>query len=331
MKLKLAVAGLRHNHIFSLLTVAQNNPAVEIVACAEEDAASRAELEKSGKVTITHTSITDMLDNVDCDAVAIGDCYARRGNIAIAALERNKHVISDKPICTKLSELENIEALATAKKLCLGCMFDLRTAPPVAGAKKLLDAGVIGEVIQIQFTAQHRLMRSSRPSWYFSGNMHGGTINDIGSHAADLIPFLTGAQIKTINGARTWKALARPDEDLNDAGQFMLTLDNGCGVIGDVSYSAPDTTGTLPTYWRFNIWGRNGMIEFNYADQFITAYINGTAGKSTFAVPTYRGPDFLTEFISEISGNPGSLTTAGIITASRCILKVQEFADLAAK
>lgn len=331
MKLKLAFAGFRHNHIFSLLNIAKNNPAVEIVACAEEDAATRAELENSGKVNITHTSINDMLDTVDCDAVAIGDCYARRGKIAIAALERNKHVLSDKPICTKLSELEQIEALTKAKNLCLGCMFDLRTAPPVAGAKQLLDAGIIGEVIQIQFSAQHRLSRKSRPSWYFSGDMHGGTINDIGSHVADLIPFLTGRQIQHINGARTWKAFARPEESFNDAGQFMLTLDNGCGVIGDVSYSSPDTTGTLPTYWRFNIWGRNGMIEFNYADQFITAYINGTAGKSTFAVPADRGPDFLTEFISEISGTPGSLTTASIITASRNILKVQEYADRAAE
>ena len=51
---------------------------------------------------LTHDDYRRMLREVECDAVAVGDYFARRGEIVIAALEAGKHVIADKPICTKL-------------------------------------------------------------------------------------------------------------------------------------------------------------------------------------------------------------------------------------
>lgn len=328
MKQKVVFAGFRHNHIFTLLEMVKKHPALELVACAEEDAATRKQLAENGKVEITHDSISKMLDEIPCDIVAIGDAYARRGKIAIEALKRGKHIVSDKPLCTTLAELDEIEVLAEKNKLSVGCMFDLRTTPSVANAKNILDSGVLGDIVQIQFSAQHPLLRGSRPGWYFAGDMHGGTINDIGSHAADLIPFLVGSPISEIVAARTWKALAAPEDNILDAGQFMFTLANGCGVMGDVSYSSPDSQGyTMPTYWRFNIWGKNGMIEFNYHTPEVTAFINGYNGKTIFAPPADYGKDFLTEFLDEISGTPGSLTTASNITAARWILKMQQMSE----
>ena len=56
-----------------------------------------------------------MLDEVECDAVGVGDYFAKRGSIAIEALKRGKHVISDKPLCTSLDELAQIRELSQAK------------------------------------------------------------------------------------------------------------------------------------------------------------------------------------------------------------------------
>jgi predicted dehydrogenase len=62
-----------------------------------------------------------MLDEVEVDIVAVGDYYGVRGERVIAALERGKHVIADKPLCTSLAELDRIEQLAAEKGLSVFC------------------------------------------------------------------------------------------------------------------------------------------------------------------------------------------------------------------
>src|SRR5690554_1654313 len=96
---KVAFIGFRHSHIFILLEMIRQSPDFTIVACCEEDPATRAELAGSDKVTIDHDSY-DQLLATDCHIIAIGDYYAKRGGLAIRALEHGKHVISDKPIAT---------------------------------------------------------------------------------------------------------------------------------------------------------------------------------------------------------------------------------------
>ena len=84
-KLRFAFAGFRHGHILSLYRQVAEHPDCEIAAAAEEDAATREQLAESGRAQITHDDIAAMLRSVPCDVVAVGDCYGRRGAIAIAA------------------------------------------------------------------------------------------------------------------------------------------------------------------------------------------------------------------------------------------------------
>ena len=161
MKHQLAFAGLRHGHIYSLYDRAAKDPACEITAVCEEDAAARKAARAD--ITVTHESLSSMLANAPCNMVAIGDYYGKRGAIAIEALKAGKHVISDKPLCTSLDELAQIESLAKEKGLKVGCMLDVRTAPPIAAARKAILSGMIGEIVHIQFGGQHPLLPGSRP------------------------------------------------------------------------------------------------------------------------------------------------------------------------
>ena len=108
MKTRFAFAGFRHAHILDLLAGVNERGDSELVACCEEDAATRPNL----SVNITHTDFATMLREVECDVIAIGDYYSRRGALAIAALEAGRHVLSDKPLCTSLDEQTTIESLA---------------------------------------------------------------------------------------------------------------------------------------------------------------------------------------------------------------------------
>lgn len=153
-RVRLAV-GFRHGHVFSLYDLAQSRRDVEVVAACEEDEATRAQLAADGKVRITHSSYLEMLDAVPCDAVAVGDYFGVRGAQTIEALRRGKHVISDKPICTSLAELDQIEAIAKAKGRASAANWRV-TAAPLEARRRILT-GEIGSVHTIIVTGQHPL------------------------------------------------------------------------------------------------------------------------------------------------------------------------------
>lgn len=324
----MAFAGFRHGHIYALYDKAAQHPAVTLVAACEEDATARGAV-RSG-LSLTHTSYEEMLDQVPCDIVAIGDYYSKRGALAIEALRRGKHVILDKPICTSRQELDEMAALAADNGCRIGCMLDLRTTPSFVRARQAIGEGLIGRVTQIQFGGQHPLLRDSRAAWYFEPGKHGGTINDIAIHGIDMIGFLTGESVQQIVAARTWQAFDVRCESFKDAAQFMLTLSNGCGVLGDVSYAAPDSQGyTMPTYWRFTIWGTRGVLEFSYGEPQVNLYRDGNKDVAILDAPVQPGPDYLDELLLDIAGKPTELNTAAVLAASRTTLDIQAVADQA--
>jgi predicted dehydrogenase len=290
-------------------------------------------------VALTHTQPGDwkrVLHEVPCDSVAIGDYFGRRGELAIASLEAGKHIIVDKPICTRRAELNRIVELSSQKKLSVGCLLDLRDTGALRAMRRLIrDEAVIGEVHTITFTAQHPLLRATRPAWYFEHDKHGGTINDIAIHAIDAIPWLTGRTITSVVAARAWNARLAEVPHFQDAGQMMLALDNGGGVLGDVSYLAPDAAGYVaPQYWRITCHGSEGVVECGYDARSLS--LARHADKAFKEVPADPGmPNgvfdaFLREARGETS-QPGDLTTTDVLDASRRTLLIQESADRGAR
>ena len=329
---KIAFAGLRHGHINSLYNEAVNSPELEICAICEEDAAARqafADTHPDSKAPV-YNSLAQMLAEVPCDIVAIGDYYGKRGSVAIAALKAGKHVIADKPLCTSLAELDEIEKLSREKHLAVGLMLDLRTNDQFAEAREMVRGGELGKITQIQFGGQHPLLAGSRPHWYFEPGKHGGTINDIAIHALDYIPWLTGREIGSFSAARTWQAFDSGCDCFNDAAQFMLVLDNGCGVLGDVSYAEPDSHGyKMPQYWRFTVWGTKGVIEFNCIEKQIKAWIQGETAPRIITPPAYTGPRYLDWFLKDVDGQDSELNTALVLKRTRQALELQRMADRA--
>lgn len=314
----------------ALYNVAKTHPGVKIVASSEEDAATRESLKSAGVVQVTHDSLDAMLRQVDCDAVAIGDYFARRGGDILKCFAAGKHVIADKPICTKLSELEQIKESARRHKRVLGCLLDLRDSAVFRTARTLIGEGKIGDVLTANFTAQHPLLRSTRPGWYFEKGKHGGTINDIGIHAIDLLPWLTGRKLVEVVSARCWNSRVPDAPHFEEAGQFMLRLDNGGGVLGDVSYFTPDGLRySAPQYWRITFHGTGGLIECNFSGRKVHYASADDKELREMPLEEDRPTGCLDAFIREIAGQSaaGELTSGDVFDASRRALLVQQAAD----
>ncbi len=323
MTLNIAFAGFRHGHIFDLYNRIQKHSDVNLIGAWENDEATRASL--AGNVDFNYATYADILSDDRVNVVAIGDYYGIRGRLVIEALKAGKHIIADKPLCTSLEELDEIERLAAEKNLTVHCMFSMRYEPNIIALKSLIEGGTLGEITNVYFGGQHPLNYGSRPMWYFEDGKHGGTINDIAIHGIDILRYAMGLRPSKVLAARCWNKYATEVKSFKDSAQFMLELEGGAGVIADVSYAA--LTGGLPTYWRFTVWGTKGMAQFSYGTD-IELYL-GSSKEPQIISGAPTDSDYFTDIIAELEGKRGLNSTAEVISATRDTLTIQAVADKA--
>ncbi len=324
---RFAFAGFGHAHINSLYRTVRESDHLEIAGACESDEHLKKTAEAAG-IEINYASIDEMLSAVECEVVAIGSVFGDRGHLAIRALEHGKHVIADKPLCTRMEELDEIERLASEKDIKVGCMLTMRGSRTSAGIRHLIQSGRLGEINAITFGGQHPLNLNTRPSWYFEPGRHGGTIIDIFIHAADGLPWITGLSYDRVLAARCWNALASQYPDFEDGAQLMMTMENGCGVLGDVSYFMPSKGGySLPYYWRTTFFGSDAIAEVSSVSDTIDLTVDGEVVAKQPESPEPIG--YLAGFLADLEGSGSSehLLTSDVIKAMRTAIRVQEAAD----
>ncbi|MBE7029608.1 MAG: Gfo/Idh/MocA family oxidoreductase [Ruminococcaceae bacterium] len=336
--MNLVFVGFKHRHTGEIYHEAMANPDINVLG-AWEDTEDGKKLADGLGIEFNYETLEDVLNDERVDAICLGGCYGERGQEAIAALKAGKHVYGDKPICTSLEELYEIEKLSKEKGLKVGCYFTMRFSKGMKTIRELIKDGKLGEIGAVNMTAQHPLQYGVRPMWYFEEGKHGGTINDIAIHGVDLIRFLTGYGLKNVTCARTWNHFSKEVKSFKDCGQFMIELDNGAGFIGDVSYAAPASCGfNLETYWRITIWGTKGVVEYKLKGGKKEVGIDSSDG-SLLQVALDGGNGFevydgegynttgLEEFLKDIKGEESLNSTESVLKTSKDILTVQAYAD----
>lgn len=316
--MRIAFAGFRHPHILSLYRDAQKAENVEIVGCFEEDADVRASLARDEGIVCTYPSYESLLADARAEAVAVGDYYGVRGSRITQALRHGKHVLCDKPICTRPEELDEIERLCSQNHLLVRCMLDLRYLPQVETARKMLRGGELGAIHAVSFSGQHPLCEDTRPSWYFEGDRHGGTINDLAIHGVDLVRFLTGGNLTQVNCVKTWNAFAKRAPHFHDCAQFMAQM-GSIALTGDVSYCAPACGYDMPTYWEFHFWCEKGMLRFHYTDPRLFLYRD----REVILDCPARAFNMAADFADEIAGRATMLGAEDCLISTRQTLTLQ--------
>ena len=326
--MNIAFAGLRHDHIYMLYNEAKNNPSYNIMGAFEADPKAKKCAEEQRGVVCNYNTYEDVLNDSDVDAVVLGGCFADRGGMAIKALLAGKHVIADKPLCTKLSELDEIERLAKETGKKVSAMFTMRFEKTVNALKNLAESGVLGEINAVTFGGQHPLAYGRRPDWYYEDGRHGGVITDIAIHGIDILKYALSLELGSVNGARCWNKYAYEHPDFEDSAQLMITMDNCAGVIGDVSYAIPDGIEFgLPYYWSFYVWGTKGVIHFNLHDDKMEYYHSGSESPVSVEIPEINC-GYLEDFYRMVNGEKDVILPMDeVFSSMRDTLTIQKYAD----
>ena len=133
------------------------DPLAELVAVCDV-IAKRADETAAKHEVKAYYSLSDMLTaHPDLDIVDVATGGNENGGWhfepTIEALEAGKHVLVEKPISNDIDEARDMVALATELDLYLGCNLNHYFTEPAAEAKRLLEAGKIGE----QLYCLHRM------------------------------------------------------------------------------------------------------------------------------------------------------------------------------
>lgn len=116
--------------------------------------------------------------------------------VSKAALEAGKHVYSEKPLGADLAEGEALVALAKEKGLMLGGAPDTFMGAGIQTCRKLIDGGLVGEVIGGRCAMVCHGMETWHPDPDFYYQRGGGPLLDMG-------PYYITALINLLGGVRS--------------------------------------------------------------------------------------------------------------------------------
>ena len=325
--MKAAICGLQHGHAVGLAKHLRAHPDLQIVAVAEAQPETCADTIEKAQLEVTHASLDELLLDTNVDLVAVCDIYTRRGAQIIRALEAGKHVITDKPMCTSLEELDRISALVNERGLSCFTQLTLRYHPVWHAARRALLDGEIGALATVQVEGRHPLnYRQGRPDWYFEEGRHGGTINDLFVHGLDGVEWLTGISVDRVVAARSWNQQLKSAPCFQDCAQAMFQMHGGAGVLMDASYTTPSGH---KDKWTLHFNGTEGDLHVRLGEPVTLRRHHEPL--RTIEPDTSVETGYVDELVNEINGKAKDpiLTTDESLRAARLALTAQQAADTA--
>lgn len=175
----------------------------------------RAAATKMGWASV-ETDWRALIERDDIDLIDICTPGNTHTEIAIAALEAGKHVLCEKPLANSVAEAERMAAAAdaaAARGVYSMCGFSYRRTPALALAKRMVDAGRLGQIrhVRAQYL-QDWLSDADAPlTWRLDKSTAGsGALGDIGAHSIDAAQWITGLDITGVSALLETFVTERP-------------------------------------------------------------------------------------------------------------------------
>ena len=246
----------------------------------------------------------------DIDVVDICTPNNVHAEIAIAAAAAGKHIICEKPLARTVDEARAMAAAVKKAGVIHMVAFNYRRTPAVALARKYIDEGRIGRILNFRGTyLQDWSADENGPlSWRFQKKIAGsGSVGDIATHVVDLAHYLAGP-IAAVNALTRTYVKTRPiqqggvdklgaseksagaeraEVDVDDEVVSMLKFESG--AIG--SLEATRNAWGRNNYITLEIHGTKGSIAFNYErrDELQVMFADDPADARGFRT-VYTGP-----------------------------------------
>ena len=167
---------------------------------------------------------TDLID-ADLDVVFVCTPNNLIPDVAVAAMQRNRHVFCEKPPGRNVADIERIRAAekaSPASKLIFG--FNHRHHPGITDAKAIIDSGALGDILTLRGVYGKGGGYEYHTSWRNDPAVGGGGILlDQGLHMLDLFHFFVG-EFSDVMGMR---GIVHYDIPVEDNAMVILRTPKG--------------------------------------------------------------------------------------------------------
>ena len=324
--MKLAIAGLGHFHIHMFLKEALEIKETELVGLYDSDPAVLTGSVERYKAKAFNT-LDELLDKSGADVIVTASVNIEKADIIIKSLEKGFPVIADKPLVTTIEDYFRVKhTYERIKDAKLYMMLTERFNPPVLTAKKYIEEGKIGKVVNMISIRPHKLNIETRPAWFFNKKLYGGLMNDLGVHDMDVFRWLADSDIVKIQSCYQGNIGFPQLNEFSDHSEASVLLENGSTAYIRLDRLTPKA---YPTHGdcRFIIIGVKGQLEvFTYDNKLI--FFNDDT--PPMEVKTESRPFSLTEDIYANIKDPNHKTVISTDDIFKCTwasLKAQETAD----
>lgn len=183
---------------------------------------------------------------------------------AKAALEHGFHVLSDKPATLNLDEVKALKKIVEQTGLLYGLTHTYTGYPMVKEAQTLVANGEIGKVRKViveyiqGWLSEPQASDNKQADWRTDPSRSGisGCMGDIGSHAANLVEYVTGKEITHVCAELTSFVEGRR---LDDDGIVLLKMQDGIKGTLQASQIAAGEENNL----TIRVYGEKGGLEWH--------------------------------------------------------------------
>lgn len=258
-----------------------DNVRLYAVADIDEERA-KAAAEKFGAAR-TYTDPLALLDDPEIEGVVLALPAGFRGDLAIEALKRGKHIMLEKPSARNVEEYDKItEAAGDRLIACASARYAFM--PHSAPTRDFIASGALGEIRSIHF---RNLLppgpppTSPPPAWRVSRSLNGGGILvNWSSYELDYIWSMTSWKLKPQHVLAKWWPIpprfseyVHPESDADEHFAAFITCEGGTAVYlergervaseAESSMRIVGTNGTLKLSW---LPGEDKKILFHSFD-----------------------------------------------------------------
>jgi predicted dehydrogenase len=184
------------------------------------------------------------------------------------ALENGFHVVLDKPMTFSLAEAKELEEVvkSSGKLFCLTHTYT--GYPMVKEAKQLVKAGKIGAVRKIYVEYPQGWLSTflegddnKQAAWRTDPGKSGiaGAMGDIGTHAFNLMEYVTGLQVTQLCADINVVVKGRK---LDDDGAVLIKLNNGASAVLTATQIAAGEENNV----KIRVYGELGSLEWQQWD-----------------------------------------------------------------
>jgi predicted dehydrogenase len=186
--------------------------------------------------------------------------------VAKAFLEAGIHVICEKPVAFSLAEAEDLRAIVARTGLVFALTHNYTGYPMVKEARAMVKAGKLGRILKIvaeypqgyAISALKDHQDGAISNWRMDPSVAGvsNCIGDIGSHAENLVRYITGLELEEIAADLNTFIPGRP---LDDDGSMLVRYQGGArGVL----YASQISTGDENNL-NIRVYGTEASLEWH--------------------------------------------------------------------